>query len=63
MLEVATHLGLQLPLGDLTVGHRDTEKTLGTEPASYCEILKMCIDIYFIICYKTSFGYTGHCSG
>lgn len=60
---MATLPGLQLPLAALTVGHGDIEKTLGTESASSLQDLKMCIDIYFIICYKTSFGYTGHCAG
>lgn len=60
---IATHPGLQLSLADLTLGHGETEKTLGTESASSLRDLKMCIDMYFIICYKTSFGYTGHCAG
>lgn len=58
---MAIHPGLRLPSAILTVGHRDTEKTLDIEPASL-QGLKMCIDIYFIIFYKTSFGYTGHCT-
>lgn len=60
---MATLPGTQLPLAALTVGHGDIEKTLGNESASSSQDLKMCIDMYFIICYKTSFGYTGHCAG
>lgn len=58
--QMATHPGLQLSLDLLIVGQREDT---GHRACFTAKFKKMCIDIYFIIFYKTSFGYTGHCAG